>query len=421
MADVELSTLGDVIKAAYEGQTNTNAFTDPEKAKLADIEEKATKNASDATLLDRANHMGTQTAGTIVDLPDLLADKVTVVPGKGLSDANFTQDEKNKLAQLEGAHFKGVHIGLAALEAAHPVAVAGDYAVVDDGTDLLWYQWETGTSEWVARVGESTEVTPAQVKAYYESNPDTNAFTDDEKAGLSKLINEERFTLRRIGTWNAATNTPPLTDGTGTPGDFYVITTPGSQNFGTGMINFRYQDWVLYFGGVWNRLITTDAAVAWADVTNKPKLYSPRGTISLAIPAVRMRISTVQPIAPSSVVKVTGWASGYDQFGMLSGGDFIIPAWATHARVSASLNIDSIQEGKSGRVRIDRNGTTVAQGASPGAGSAQTVTPNANTGIIPVASGDAFSIHAWHNADSAKYVNSGESTFVNIELYESLT
>lgn len=408
MADIEISTLGGVIKTAYEGQPNTNAFTDAEKSKLA-------------VATDRANHTGTQTAGTIVDLPDLLADKVSVVPGKGLSDTNFTQDEKDKLAQLEGAHFKGVHVGLTALEAAHPTAVAGDYAVVDDGVDILWYQWDTGTSEWSARVGEGTEVTPAQVKAYYESNPDTNVFTDFEKDKLASLINDERFALRRLGTWNATTNTPLLTDGTGTPGDFYVVTTAGGQNFGTGMINFRYQDWVIFFGGVWNRLITTDQPILWENIANVPALQTPRGTISPAIPAVRMRISTVQPITPSSVVKVTGWTLGYDQFGMLSGGDFIIPAWVTHARVSASLNIDATQEGRSGRVRIDKNGTTVAQGAAPGAGSAQTVTPNANTGIIPVASGDSFSIHAWHNADSAKYVNSGESTFVNIELYEGLT
>lgn len=35
MADIQLSTLGSVIKTAYEGQANTNAFTDAEKTKLA--------------------------------------------------------------------------------------------------------------------------------------------------------------------------------------------------------------------------------------------------------------------------------------------------------------------------------------------------------------------------------------------------
>lgn len=38
MADVELNTLGAVIKTAYEAESDTNAFTDAEKTKLSGIE-----------------------------------------------------------------------------------------------------------------------------------------------------------------------------------------------------------------------------------------------------------------------------------------------------------------------------------------------------------------------------------------------
>lgn len=44
MADVELSSLGSVIKTAYEGEANTNAFTDAEKAKLTGIDAGAEVN-----------------------------------------------------------------------------------------------------------------------------------------------------------------------------------------------------------------------------------------------------------------------------------------------------------------------------------------------------------------------------------------
>lgn len=47
MADVELSTLGATIKTAYEGQSNTNAFTDAEQTKLSGIE--ASADVTDAT------------------------------------------------------------------------------------------------------------------------------------------------------------------------------------------------------------------------------------------------------------------------------------------------------------------------------------------------------------------------------------
>ena len=40
----ELSTLGAVIKTTYEGEANTNAFTDAEKSKLAGIEAGAQVN-----------------------------------------------------------------------------------------------------------------------------------------------------------------------------------------------------------------------------------------------------------------------------------------------------------------------------------------------------------------------------------------
>src|SRR5690554_1289219 len=40
----ELNTLGAVIKTTYEGEADTNAFTDAEKSKLAGIEEGAEAN-----------------------------------------------------------------------------------------------------------------------------------------------------------------------------------------------------------------------------------------------------------------------------------------------------------------------------------------------------------------------------------------
>lgn len=188
--NIELNTLGSVIKTAYEGQSDTNAFTDDEKSKLADMELQSTHNSSDAELRDRSTHTGTQSSSTIIDLPNLLQGKVDVSPGKTLSDTNFTQAEKDKLAGLEDAHFKGVHVGLIALQSAYPTADVGDYASVDEGIEgVNWYAWDQDTSEWVRRIGESTEITPAQVKQYYESNPDTNAFTNDEKAKLAAITN----------------------------------------------------------------------------------------------------------------------------------------------------------------------------------------------------------------------------------------
>lgn len=394
----ELSTLGSTIKLAYEGESNTNAFTDAEKSKLS-------------TVQDRANHTGTQAAATIIDLPDMLAGKLDAVPGKTLTDANFTQAEKDKLALLEDGHLKGAFVGLAALVAEHPAAEIGDYAIVDEGVDgVNFYTWDG--SNWTIRTGESAEVTPAQVKAYYESNPDTNAFTDDEKAEVAKLVN--RYTLRRLGTWNAATNTPALLNGTGTPGDYYVVTTAGTQNFGTGAITFQLYDRVEYEGGTWHRL-----------AVNPAPAYKPRGSVGPAIFACRYVANSSQSITPNTdtLVNATAFANGamFDPYGIYKGdGNVEIPSWASYARISASASIGPIAENENFMAAVVRNGSILAGATSSGLTGGKSPIVNLNTGVVPVSSGDPIAFRLWHNHAGGSRLTWANMTWVSIELFEAI-
>lgn len=56
------------------------------------------------------------------------------------------------------------------------------------------------------------------------------------------------------GKWNASTNTPALADGTGTDGDFYIVSVAGTQDLGSGNIDFYVNDRVLYNGSAWERV-----------------------------------------------------------------------------------------------------------------------------------------------------------------------
>lgn len=56
------------------------------------------------------------------------------------------------------------------------------------------------------------------------------------------------------GGWNASTNSPTLIDGTGTAGDYYDVTTPGTQNLGSGSITYTVGDVVKYNGSVWYKI-----------------------------------------------------------------------------------------------------------------------------------------------------------------------
>jgi len=55
------------------------------------------------------------------------------------------------------------------------------------------------------------------------------------------------------GTWNAATNTPTLANGTGDTGDVYICNVAGTVNFGAGAIAFAVGDYVIYSGTIWQR------------------------------------------------------------------------------------------------------------------------------------------------------------------------
>jgi hypothetical protein len=117
-----------------------------------------------------------------------LAGKVDKITGKGLSQEDFTTAEKAKLAGLESSRFKGLFVSLAALETAFPTASAGDYADVDAGvgSDTVRYVWDVSDAEW-QQSGSGSPLTAAEIKILYESNPDTNAFTDADESKLDGI------------------------------------------------------------------------------------------------------------------------------------------------------------------------------------------------------------------------------------------
>lgn len=108
---------------------------------------------------------------------------------------HFTQAEKDKLSELESSKFKGRFVTLQALQNNYPRGEAGWYADVDDESGAIRYIWSSSTTEWVQSSGSSA-LTPAEIKSQYESNLDTNAFTDDEKAKLAKAPNDVTAALQ---------------------------------------------------------------------------------------------------------------------------------------------------------------------------------------------------------------------------------
>lgn len=55
------------------------------------------------------------------------------------------------------------------------------------------------------------------------------------------------------GTWNAATNSPALTSGVGTKGDYYVVSVAGSTDL-DGTTLWGVGDWAVFNGSIWQKV-----------------------------------------------------------------------------------------------------------------------------------------------------------------------
>ncbi len=155
-----------------------------------------TKYPLDSVLTGEEYVIGTDVGGNTVTFSiDQIAAFVesgfTALEVKTLYESNsdtnaFTDSEKSKLAGLEDNRFLGTYLSLAALQVANPSPSAGTYGYVDPGvgTDVNMYIWDDDDNDFVLSTGAGIPDDAATIKTKYESNLDTNAFTD---ALLSKL------------------------------------------------------------------------------------------------------------------------------------------------------------------------------------------------------------------------------------------
>lgn len=92
-----------------------------------------------------------------VSLSTILDTKIDKNQDYGLSQENFTSEEKNKLQNLS-EHYRGTFINIATLENSHPNASAGDYAFIDigNGTETKMYIWDESDNIWVSSGGSTT-------------------------------------------------------------------------------------------------------------------------------------------------------------------------------------------------------------------------------------------------------------------------
>jgi hypothetical protein len=63
------------------------------------------------------------------------------------------------------------------------------------------------------------------------------------------------------GTWNASTNTPTLTSGSGVNGDYYVVNVAGNTDL-DGITDWQIGDWAIFNGAVWQKIDQSDTVTS---------------------------------------------------------------------------------------------------------------------------------------------------------------
>lgn len=145
--------------------------------------------------------------------------------------------------------------------------------LVDDGTYIPYDNTESVYIDVVYKAicdDEENEIKSTYLKindaiATYVNKNQIGAQTTASATGVCPLDENGLIPVNRLpteslvfkGLWNASTNSPHLSNSTGTKGDFYICSTAGTQNLGSGNITFSENDTVIHDGTIWHRVASS--------------------------------------------------------------------------------------------------------------------------------------------------------------------
>jgi hypothetical protein len=173
-----------------------------------------------------------------------------------------------------------------------------------------------------------------------------------------------------LGTWNASTNTPTLTNGVGDDGDLYICNVAGTVNFGAGPITFAVGDWVIYGSGTWQKSAGASGTVTSVAVTESGDALTITGS----------------PITTSGTINI-GFAGTSGQYVNGAGGLTTFPSLTGFVPYTgATANVDlgtfnltaDVITGATGSFASSGGSDTFAINHSSGSGVALNITKGGN-------------------------------------------
>lgn len=299
---------------------SSNDYTNTEKTKLAGIEDGATQNETDAYLLDRTNHTGTQAISTIVGLQTALDNKAdeldlqnhiddlnnphaTTKAQVGLSNVDNTSDLSKPISTATQTALDGkvdkINITAGSLGSASKtpsIAYNTQGQITSASEQNIQIAQSQVNNLTTDLAGKEPTITAGTTSQYWRGDKtfqtlDTSAvaentnlyFTEDrtrntDLVGLSitggsisssdtildafgKVQNQINGVLGGAiyqGVWDATTNSPTLTSSVGTAGYYYIVNVAGSTNL-DGITDWKIGDWAIFDGTAWQKVDNTDS------------------------------------------------------------------------------------------------------------------------------------------------------------------
>lgn len=409
----ELSTLGLVIKRAYEEEPDTNAFTDDYAAKLS---------STYVFTLSEKDKLA-QTSVFTVDEKTKLADTFT-----------FTEEEKLKLATLSPAapvrypdileapdfllaNLRSAANGVAPLDASGKVPA--EFLNVSGLAFKGPWSPVTGLPSLVDGTGTVGDFYKATQAGEYSFGGQLFAFQAGDWAIFAG------------GTWQRISVSDSVAMVNGRLGAVVLTAAdvgalPSTYQAPVKSVNGKTGDITLTAANV--GALPSTYAPTWTSVTGKPAfdtLYQAkqRGAIGPAIPAVLARLTADRNIA-TGVETALAWGTMlYDTFNTWNGTTgFVVPTRAKFVRATVSLQFWGDAPGeRQSSFRVGGSnviGSGVVRQNSPGA---NPFVSAYSTAVIPVTTGQVLTVSVFQTSGTTRPIQNTNATWVQLEFFEAIT